>query len=110
MATTFAGTMYSGVQANPQWVPANRGVYYVLDHTQSQRPLAAGTPTRGNRQDYWRRTGRWGVRRGLGPLGWVFVVPFDKNANFVVSTADDGVEGTIASPPTVQNPPAGVIA
>lgn len=108
--TTFAGTMFSGVQVNPQWVPANRGVYYVLDPKQSQRPLAAGTPTKGNRQDYWRRTGRWGRRRGLGPLGWIFIVPFDPAATWVVSTADDGVEGAIASPPTVMNPPAGITA
>jgi hypothetical protein len=29
------------------------------------------------------------------------------NAGWVVSTADDNVEGTLASPPSVMNPPAG---
>lgn len=102
---TLAGTMFSGTQPNPQWVPADGKPYYVLAPTQSPRTPIPGTPSRGNRQDYWRRVGRWGRRRGLGPLGWIIEMPV--NAGWVVSTADDNVEGTLASPPSVMNPPAG---
>jgi hypothetical protein len=100
--------MFSGTQANPQWVPANGSVYYVLDPKQPQRTPVTGTPSKGNRQDYVRRTGWFGRRHGLGPLGWRFCVLRDPAGTFVVSTADDSSEGNLASPPTVQNPPAGV--
>jgi hypothetical protein len=104
---TFAGTMSSGVQANPQWVLATGQPLYVLDPKQSQRTPIAGTPSTGNRRDYIRRVGWQGRRRGLGPLGWIVCMPVNTSTSWKVSTADDSVEGTIASPPTVQNPPAG---
>ena len=104
MATT-AGTMFSGTQANPQWKPADGKTYYVLDHTQSRR-AHTGT-SYGDRRDYCRRVGQFCRRHGLGPIGWRFSVPINKTAGWVVSLADDSSEGTIASPPTVQKPPAG---
>jgi hypothetical protein len=103
MATTFAGTMFSGAQVNPQWVAADGKPYYVLDAKQPQR--TRGVLSEGNRQDYIRSVGWQGRRRGLGPLGWIILMPV--NAGWVVSTADDSTEGNLASPPTVNKPPAG---
>jgi hypothetical protein len=98
--------MFSGVQANPQWVPANNQPLYVLDAKQTRRPHAA--ISYGDRRDYVRRVGRQGRRRGLGPLGWIIQMPYDPGANWVVTTADDNVESNLASPPTVAKPPAGI--
>lgn len=103
--STYAGTMYSGAQPNPQWVASDGKPYYVLDPTQTRRTPVANTPSKGNRQDYCRRVGWQGRRRGLGPLGWIICTPV--NGTFKTSLADDGVEGTLASPPSVTNPPAG---
>ncbi|HEY2417528.1 MAG TPA: hypothetical protein VGH84_06385 [Steroidobacteraceae bacterium] len=99
--------MNSGVQANPQWVLADGKPYYFLDPKQSQRPHAVGSISEGNRQDYAREVGWQGRRRGLGPSGWIFCVPLNTSTSWKVTTADDSVEGTIASPPTVAKPPAG---
>jgi hypothetical protein len=104
--TTLAGTMFSGAQPNPQWLPADGKPYYVLDPKQTQRPHAG--ISEGNRADYARSVGWQGRRRGLGPLGWIFCVPMDKGGTWKVSTADDSVEGNLASPPTVAKPPAGI--
>jgi hypothetical protein len=101
---TNAGTMYSGAQPNPQWVNADGKPYYVLDAKQTARPHAV-LPSEGNRQDYIRKVGWRGRRRGLGPLGWIVLMPV--NAGWVVSLADDSVESNLASPPTVMNPPVG---
>jgi hypothetical protein len=101
--TTFAGTMFSGTQVNPQWVAADGKPYYVLDHTQSYRTHTG--ISRGDRRDYVRAVGWQGRRLGLGPIGWIIAMPV--NSGWVVSTADDSVEGTLASPPTVNKPPAG---
>jgi hypothetical protein len=107
--TTFAGSLTTTVQANPQWKAANGGVYYVLDPTQSFRTITPGDlPARGWRQDYWRRTGRWGRRWGLGPIGFRFAVPYDAGGTYKVSLATDSTE-TALTPPvyTVMNPPPG---
>jgi hypothetical protein len=61
--------------------------------------------TYGDRRDYTRRVGRFGRRRGLGPMGWIVCMPV--NSGWVVSTADDANESNLASPPTVMKPPAG---
>jgi hypothetical protein len=95
--------MFSGTQVNPQWVAADGKPYYALDPKQSQRPRAG--ISEGNRQDYLRSVGWNGRRRGLGPSGFIFCMPI--NSGWVVSTADDSVEGNIAFPPTVNKPPAG---
>ena len=107
--TTHAGEMSNVAQPNPQWVPTNGQVLYVLDPTQPQR--GKGTTTliaKGNRHDYIRQTGRWGRRRGLGPLGWIIIMP--RGAGWSVSTATDDSEANLTTPPTVQNPPLGVVA
>ena len=104
---TLAGQMSSAVQANPQWVACNRGVYYVLDPKQPQR--TPGVLSEGNRQDYIRQVGWRGIRRGLGPSGWIVQVPF--NATYSVSLADDSTETALTPPvPTVGSPPAGTTA
>lgn len=104
---TLAGQMQTGTPANPQWVSCNRGVYYVLDPKQPQR--TRGVLSEGNRQDYIRQVGWQGIRRGLGPLGWVIQVP--QNATYKVSLADDPSETALTPPvPTVGSPPAGTTA
>jgi hypothetical protein len=95
MATTNAGEMTTTVQGNPQWVMADGKPYYVLDAKQSFRGAVAGTPAKGWRQDYWRRTGRWGRRRGLGPIGWIVLMPYDATATYRVTTASDGGESAL---------------
>ena len=91
---TLAGQMQTGTPANPQWVSCNRGVYYVLDPKQPQR--TRGVLSEGNRQDYIRQVGWQGIRRGLGPLGWIIQVP--QNATYKVSLADDSSEtGLVAN-------------
>jgi hypothetical protein len=88
--TTYAGQMTTTVQANPQWVLADGKPYYVLDAKQPQRTI--GVVSEGRRQDYLRNVGWQGRRRGLGPLGWIVLVPLDKTSTYKVSLADDSTE------------------
>jgi len=105
--TTLAGQMSNVAQPNAQWLAADGKPHYVLYDKQSRR--APSGISEGNRQDYLRRVGWQGRRRGLGPLGWIFCVPYDPSATYKVSTADDAVETTLTPPvPTVAKPPAGV--
>jgi hypothetical protein len=98
--------MFQGVQANPQWKACDGKPYYVLDPAQSFRTVtAADLPAKGWRNDYWRRMGRWGRRRGLGPVGWIVCMPV--NAGWVVTLATDSTEVALTTPPTVMHPPAG---
>lgn len=92
---------------NPQWMPADGRPYYVLAPDQSQRTPSA-PPSKGNRQDYMRRVGWQGRRRGLGPLGWIILMPRDPSNTWFVSTADDNTEANLVNPPTVAKPPPGV--
>jgi hypothetical protein len=93
---------------NPQWVPCNGQPLYILDPKQQTRTAIPGTPSRGDRRDYRRRNGWQGRRRGLGPLGWIVMMPFDPSATWSVTTADDNTESTLTNPPTVAKPPPGV--
>ena len=102
--STLAGQMSNAAQPNPQWKACDGSPYYILDPTQSQR--TPGVLSEGNRQDYIRQVGWRGIRRGLGPLGWIVCVP--KNAAYKVTLADDSTETSLTPPvPTVANPPAG---
>lgn len=105
---TLAGQMQNTTPTNPQWVKCNGTWYYVNDWTRTQRTPIPATPSTGNRWDYIRRVGWWGRRGGLGMSGWKFRVPFDSTGTWWVSLADDNTETALVSPPTVQNPPAGV--
>lgn len=100
---TNAGEMQTGSPPNPQWVPADGKPYYILDPKQPQR--TRGALSEGNRQDYIRRVGWQGRRRGLGPLGWIVCTPVI--ATYAVSLADDSAETALTTPPTVAKPPAG---
>jgi hypothetical protein len=105
--TTLAGQMSNAAQPNPQWVAANGQPLYVLYSLQPRR--TAGALSEGNRQDYIRQVGWQGRRRGLGPLGWIVCMPYDKTGAYKVSTADDSTETTLTPPvPTVGKPPAGI--
>lgn len=104
--TTYAGQMSNAAQPNPQWVPCNGQPLYCLYAGQPQR--TKGVLSEGNRQDYIRQVGWQGRRRGLGPMGWIIVMPFDKTGTWFVSTADDSTETALVSPPTVAKPPPGV--
>jgi len=88
--TTNAGELQTGSPANPQWVACNGSFYYTLDWKQPQR--ARGALSEGNRQDYLRRVGWQGRRRGLGPLGWLILTPYDAGGTYKVSLADDSSE------------------
>ena len=105
---TLAGQMQTGTPANPQWLPCDGKPYYVMDAKRTQRTAVPSTPSMGNRCDYVRRNGWFGRRRGLGPLGWIFCVPYDPGATYKISLADDNSETTLTNPPTPANPPAGV--
>lgn len=87
---TLAGQMSSAAQANPQWVACDGKPYYVNDPKQPQR--TAGVLSEGNRQDYLRNVGWQGIRRGLGPSGWMIQVPYDPGATYKVALADDSTE------------------
>jgi hypothetical protein len=89
--TTLAGQMSNAAQPNAQWLVADGKPYYVLDPTQSRRTPAG--ISEGNRQDYIRRVGWQGRRRGLGPLGWIVCMPVA--AGYKVAGADDGVEANL---------------
>jgi hypothetical protein len=102
--TTFAGQMSSSAQPNPQWQLADGKPYYVLDAKQPQR--TKGVLSEGNRQDYIRAVGWQGRRRGLGPLGWIILMPYNAST-WYVSLADDSSETAIPGAPTVAKPPAG---
>lgn len=105
----IAGSMAQSPPGNPQWVACNRKPYYALDATQPQRTRIPGTPSTGTRQDYIRRVGRQGRRRGLGPLGWIFEVPQDPSATWFIELADDNTETALTPPvPWPGKPPAGV--
>jgi len=85
--------MQTGSPANPQWVAADNKPYYVLDPKQPRRtPIASDPKSVGDRRDYRRRVRRQGRMRGLGPLGWIFCVPYDPGATYKVSLADDNSE------------------
>jgi len=105
--TTHSGEMTTTNHSNPQWVLADGKPYYFNDPKRAQR-VADTAPSTGNRLDYLRRVGRQGRRRGLGPLGFIFCVPFDPSATYYVSLADDAAEAPLTNPPTVAKPPAGV--
>lgn len=102
---TFAGQMSSGVQANPQWVACDGRYYYGYAALPAPPRPHAGVST-GTRRDYERNVSGWARTRGIG--GWMIGVPYDATGTYKVSLADDNVESNLASPPTVQNPPAGV--
>lgn len=88
--------------ATAQWVPCDGKPFYVNDPKVSARPHSG--ISEGTRQDYLRRVGWWGRRRGLGPSGWIICMPV--KAAFSVSLADDS--GDASTPPnSVQVPPAG---
>src|SRR5215471_15166254 len=93
--TTNAGELQTGSPANPQWVLCNGAPYYTLDWKQPQR--ARGALSEGNRQDFIRRVGWRGRRRGLGPLGWIICVALDKNSTYKVSLADDSSEANLVA-------------
>ena len=106
---TRANEMQTGTPANPQWVAANGAPYYVLDPKQARRtPIATDPVSRGDLRDYRRRVGWRGRRRGLGPLGWIVLMPRDPSATYKISLADDNSETSLTTPPTVASPPAGV--
>jgi hypothetical protein len=102
--TTNAGEMQTAATGGPQWVLANGAPYYCLYAGQPQR--TKGVLSEGNRQDYIRRVGWQGRRRGLGPLGWIICMPVT-TSTYYVSTADDSTETTLTTPPTVAKPPPG---
>lgn len=88
---TNAGEMSSSAQPNGQWLTCDGAPHYVLYDKQTRRtPGAVGE---GNRQDYIRRVGWQGRRRGLGPLGWIICMPVA--AGYKVSTADDASETSL---------------
>ena len=89
--------MQTGTPANPQWVAADGKPYYVLDAKQPQRTAIASSASKGNRQDYARRIGQYGRRRGLGPLGWIVCVPYDPSGTYKVSLADDNGESALVA-------------
>jgi len=95
---TNAGEMVNSAQANPQWFVCNGQPLYVLDAKQAQR--TRGTLSEGNRQDFIRRVGWQGRRRGLGPLGWIVCLPLDKGGTWRISTADDSSETALVPPVT----------
>ena len=106
---THAGEMEQVPPGNPQWRACDGKPYYVLDATQTPRTPIAGTPSRGNRQDYCRRVGWQGRRRGLGPLGWIILMPLDPSATWFITLADDSTETALTPPvPWPGKPPAGV--
>ena len=104
---TNAGSMSNTAQPNPQWVLCDGKPYYVLEDKQARR-----TPSgisEGNRQDYLRRVGWQGRRRGLGAMGWIICVPYDKTSTWKISLADDAVETALTPPvPWPGKPPAGI--
>jgi len=95
---TNAGELQTGSPANPQWVACNGAPYYVLDPKQTQR--TRGALSEGNRQDFIRRVGWQGRRRGLGPLGWIILTPYDAGGTYKVSLADDSGEAALVPPVT----------
>ena len=72
--TTNAGEMSTTAHSNPQWLLCDGKFHYALYGLQPQR--TRGVLSEGNRQDYLRRVGWQGRRRGLGPLGWLIGVPY----------------------------------
>ena len=105
---TRAGEMSNVAQPNAQWLACDGKPWYALDPKQVTRVPVPGTPSVGSRQDYIRRVGWTGRRRGLGPQGWIFHTPMDKTGTWKVATCDNNVETTLTNPPTVAKPPAGV--
>jgi hypothetical protein len=104
---TNAGSMFNGTQPNPQWVLCSGQPLYALDAKQPVR--AKGVLSEGNRQDYIRQVGWQGRRRGLGPLGWIILMPYDAGGTWRISTADDGAETALTPPiPWPGKPPAGI--
>jgi hypothetical protein len=104
---TLAGQMSNAAQVNPQWVACDGKPYYVLDAKQPVR--AKGVLSEGNRQDYIRQVGWQGRRRGLGPMGWIILMPRDPSATWKITTADDSTETALTPPvPWPGKPPAGV--
>jgi hypothetical protein len=99
---------HNAAAGNPQWVACNGQPLYILDAKQPIRTAIPGTTSRGDRRDYKRRTGWQGRRRGLGPLGWIVMMTYDKTGTWYVTTADDNTETTLTNPPTVAKPPPGV--
>ena len=90
---TLAGQMSSSAQANPQWVNCDGAPHFVLYDKQARRTPAG--ISEGNRQDYIRRVGWQGRRRGLGPLGWIILMPVA--AGYKVTLADDGTEANLVT-------------
>jgi hypothetical protein len=104
---TFAGSMSNTAQPNPQWVPCDGAPHYVLYDKQARR--TPGGISEGNRQDYLRRVGWQGRRRGLGAMGWIICTPYDKTSTWKISLADDAAETALTPPvPWPGKPPAGI--
>jgi hypothetical protein len=98
---TVAGT---SAATQPVW-PVTLGAT-ATDGTVTWACVApADAYSRGWRADYRRRTGWQGRRLGLGPLGWIILMPV--SAGYYVSTADDYSEVTLVNPPHVLKPPPG---
>src|SRR5215471_20178849 len=94
--TTLAGQMSNSAQPNGQWLNADGAPHYVLYDKQARRTPAG--ISEGNRQDYIRRVGWTGRRRGLGPLGWIILVPYDATGTYKVTLADDASESNLVTP------------
>ena len=104
---TFAGSMSNTAQPNPQWVACDGAPHYVLYDKQARR--TPGGISEGNRQDYLRRVGWQGRRRGLGAMGWILLMPYDSGGTYKISLADDQVETALTPPiPWPGKPPAGI--
>lgn len=93
---TLAGQMTTTAQAGTQWVVCDGRPHYALYAKQPVQTHAG--ISQGTRQDYLRQVGWQGRRRGLGPLGWIFCVPYDSTGTFKVSTADNSTETTLTPP------------
>jgi hypothetical protein len=104
---TTAGQMSQAPPGDPQWVACDGKPHYVLYDKQPRR--AKGVLSEGNRQDYIRQVGWQGRRRGLGPLGWIILMPYDPAATWFITQADDATETTLTPPvPWPGKPPPGV--
>ena len=111
--TVLAGQMTQTPTGNPEWSPCDgRPVYVLANPKVSGSPILprpATAPGTGYRQDYVRRVGHQGRRRGLGPLGWIVCLPADPSATWYIKMEDDSADTTLTgTPPTPLHPPAGV--
>ena len=103
---TNAGEMTQTPPGDPQWVACNGRYYYGYAPLPAPPRPHTVLPSTGTYRDYDRKVGSWARSRGIG--GWMIGVPYDVAGTWYVSLADDSVETTLVTPPTVQKPPAGV--